>query len=162
MGLQIEQGIQYQGEDWWKWWVWLDGTDDKLASVLELTYILHPGFPNPVRTIRNRETRFRLETAGWGTFTVYAKVLHNDDTASELQHELLYDDGKKRGYPAKRSRVLSFVIDGYRKVSVSDKVVFRLADCFRGGRDSGAIPGRAADHASSVISLRGRLTHGRM
>jgi transcription initiation factor IIF auxiliary subunit len=96
MGLRIEQGFQYQGEDWWKWWIWLDGTQEELASVQEVTYVLHPSFPNPVRTIRNRETKFRLETAGWGTFTIYARVLHADDTVSNMEHELvlLYDDGK--------------------------------------------------------------------
>jgi transcription initiation factor IIF auxiliary subunit len=95
MGLEIEQDFQYQGEDWWRWWVWLEGSDEDLDAVQEVTYILHPTFPNPVRTIRSREDKFRLETSGWGTFTIYAKVLHKDGEVSDLQHDLIlrYGDG---------------------------------------------------------------------
>ncbi len=95
MGLEINQGFQYQGEDWWRWWVWLEGADDELDLVQEVTYILHPTFVNPVRTKRSREDKFRLETAGWGTFTIYAKVLHKSGEVSDLQHDLVlrYEDG---------------------------------------------------------------------
>lgn len=93
--MRIEQGFNYKGEDYWKWWVWLEGPDEELDAVREVTYILHHTFPKPTRKINDRGSKFRLETAGWGVFTIHAKVLKKDGTEEHLTHdlELLYPDG---------------------------------------------------------------------
>jgi transcription initiation factor IIF auxiliary subunit len=88
LALRISQESTYEGPDYWKWAVWLDGAQSDLDSVDHVVYTLHPTFPNPVRTVSNRSTAFRLETAGWGTFTLYAKVAFVDGTFEHLEHEL--------------------------------------------------------------------------
>lgn len=96
MDLTIRQSADYQGNDWWDWSVWIDGPADLLDRIQYVEYTLHPSFPQPVRRIRNRATQFRLDTAGWGTFTIYARVVFNDGEDVRLEHELnlYYPDGR--------------------------------------------------------------------
>lgn len=95
MSLRIAQGSDYEAKDWWRWWVWIEGPAAELDAIESVTYTLHPTFANPVRRLTDRATRFRLETAGWGTFTIYARVDRKDGTQLKLTHdlELLYPDG---------------------------------------------------------------------
>jgi transcription initiation factor IIF auxiliary subunit len=89
MALQIAQDSEYAGNDFWRWSIWLAGPDAELDAVHCVVYTLHSSFPNPVRTVTDRQTRFRLETAGWGTFTIYARVVGKEDgTEQHLEHEL--------------------------------------------------------------------------
>jgi transcription initiation factor IIF auxiliary subunit len=96
MSLSIEQSQEYLGSDRWRWSVWLDGTREEIDSVDHVTYILHPTFHNPVRRITDRTTNFRLDTSGWGGFTIYAKVKFAEGNETTLKHDLvlLYPDGK--------------------------------------------------------------------
>lgn len=95
MTLRIEQGFKYQGEDWWRWWIWLEGSEVELDQVDHVVYMLHPTFPSPVRTIKERSTQFRLETAGWGVFLIRAKVMLKQGKEVSLSHQLVleYPDG---------------------------------------------------------------------
>lgn len=88
MGLTIAQSSEYDGDDYWRWSVWLDGPAAELDEVDHVVYTLHPTFPSPVRTETDRATSFRLTTAGWGTFTVYAKIVGKDGREQHLEHEL--------------------------------------------------------------------------
>jgi transcription initiation factor IIF auxiliary subunit len=88
MALTITQHYKYIGDDFWKWDICLDGGDAELDAVDHVVYTLHPTFPKPVRTVDDRSTKFRLETAGWGTFTIYAKVVMKDGEEQHLEHEL--------------------------------------------------------------------------
>lgn len=96
VALSIQQSEKYLGGGRWKWSVWLDGIPAELDSVDHVTYILHPTFHDPVRRIADRATNFRLDTSGWGTFTVYANVAHRDGSETALSHDLVlhYPDGK--------------------------------------------------------------------
>ncbi len=49
---------------------------------------------DPVRTVKSRNTKFKLETSGWGGFIVYARLVLNNGEEIKLQHELKleYDD----------------------------------------------------------------------
>lgn len=95
MPLSIRQDSAYAGGDRWRWSVWLEGPPEELNSIDHVTYILHPTFHEPVREIRDRSTKFRLDTSGWGTFTIHAKVAYNDNREASLQHDLVlvYPDG---------------------------------------------------------------------
>ena len=90
MPLKIAQDYKYVGDDYWKWWVWIEGPTSELDQVESVTYNLHPTFPNPVRTVNSREDKFRLKTAGWGTFTLYANVLRKGGSTERLKHQLEY------------------------------------------------------------------------
>ena len=95
MALSIQQGQKYLGHDRWEWSLWLQGTTEELDSVDHVLYILDPTFHNPVRLVSDRTTNFRLETSGWGTFTIHAKAVHRDGRETPLNHDLVlqYPDG---------------------------------------------------------------------
>lgn len=95
MTLKIKQDFAYRGNDYWDWAVWLDGTNDELSEVARVTYTLHRTFPNPVRTITDRSTGFRLETSGWGVFRVHVQVEIKDGSTRRMHHDLVleYPDG---------------------------------------------------------------------
>ncbi len=86
--LKIRQDQQYVSDDWWKWSIWVDGPQPDLDEIEKVVYLLHSTFPNPVRTVTDRDSNFRLETAGWGTFTIRAKVHFKDGRTESLAHEL--------------------------------------------------------------------------
>lgn len=95
MSLLIRQEFKYQGDDWWRWSVWIDGPPEALDRVDHVVYTLHPTFPDPVRTIDDRTSSFRLSAIGWGTFKIRARVQFKDQSVAKLSHdlELLYPDG---------------------------------------------------------------------
>jgi transcription initiation factor IIF auxiliary subunit len=94
---KIEQGFKYQGEDWWKWWVWIEAEPGLLDKIDYVLYTLHFSFNDPVRKMYNRNAKFRLDTEGWGVFTIYARLYMKDGTEIPLEHELVleYPDGKE-------------------------------------------------------------------
>lgn len=98
MALRIEQGFKYQGEDYWDWWIWIEGSQDELDQIAHVIYILHPTFPNPVREVKDRSTKFRLKTAGWGVFRIRATVKHKNGKETLLTHDLTLE------YPSQAPR----------------------------------------------------------
>jgi transcription initiation factor IIF auxiliary subunit len=95
MALEIKQGFEYRSNDWWEWWIWLDGPDSEIKQVEKVVYTLHHTFPNPVRTVTSQGDNFKLKTAGWGVFRIYATVCRKDGTTLKLYHDLVlqYPDG---------------------------------------------------------------------
>ena len=86
--MEIKQDSQYVDEDWWQWSVQLKDSRPELDKVKYVEYSLHPTFPQPVRRISNRDSNFKLETAGWGEFPIDAKVVYKDGSEIKLKHEL--------------------------------------------------------------------------
>jgi transcription initiation factor IIF auxiliary subunit len=101
MALHVEQSERYEGDGlkdhWWSWAVWVEGPESELDGIEYVEYTLHPTFPKPVRRIRDRATKFRLETGGWGVFTIYAKAVRKDGSVVPLEHELTlrFPDGRR-------------------------------------------------------------------
>jgi TRPM family ion channel/pYEATS domain-containing protein involved in immunity len=96
MPLRIEQGFEYKGHDYWRWWISIDGPDAELDSIGKVVYKLDPSFPDPVRSVTDRATRFQLTEMGWGAFVIYADVFDQSGTLiNKLEHplELRYPDG---------------------------------------------------------------------
>jgi transcription initiation factor IIF auxiliary subunit len=89
MRLTIAQSSKYQGNDYWKWSVWLEGPSEMLDRVDKVTYYLHRTFPNPVRIVETRRTKFRLNAAGWGGFSLVAKITDKDGCETRLEHEVV-------------------------------------------------------------------------
>src|SRR5262245_34134087 len=96
MNFRVAQDQFYEGDDWWPWSVWIEGDPQDLDAVQEVTYRLHPTFPNPLRTVRTRENKFKLESAGWGGFPILAKIVLKDGQTLKMTHSLTlsYPDGK--------------------------------------------------------------------
>ena len=95
MALKIQQDFEYRGNDWWKWWIWIDGPPEELDAIDHVVYTLHRTFPNPIRKTNDRPSGFRLETSGWGVFRIYATLVSKDGRETELCHDLRleYPDG---------------------------------------------------------------------
>ncbi len=96
MIMKIAQDFEYQGEDWWEWSVWIEGPEEELNEIGYIEYTLHQTYPKPVRKVSNRATNFRLQSAGWGCFTIYAKLFFKDGKTENLEHQLklYYPDGR--------------------------------------------------------------------
>ena len=95
--MRIKQDSKMIDDDWWEWSVELDAPDEQLDKVKFVEYTLHETFPDPIRRITDRRTNFRLKTAGWGVFMIYAKVMFEDQTHIRLHHflELIDKEGKR-------------------------------------------------------------------
>ena len=79
------------GHGWWDWTVFLDGD---ISNVDHVEYVLHPTFPDPIKTVTTPGNRFAFRTSGWGTFEVQAHVYKKDGSMTELAHLLEFGDGQ--------------------------------------------------------------------
>jgi transcription initiation factor IIF auxiliary subunit len=86
--LSIDQSFNYKGDNYWDWAVWIKGSETNLDKIKCVTYQLHNTFLKPVREIEDRSTNFKLKTAGWGSFTIYAMLTFKDDTVKHIKHNL--------------------------------------------------------------------------
>lgn len=89
-GLRLQCRSTPLRSQWWKWAVWLEGSPDALDHVRSVRYALHPTFPNPVQTVTDRSSKFRLEATGWGEFAIGATVTMDDDTEIPLERWLSF------------------------------------------------------------------------
>jgi transcription initiation factor IIF auxiliary subunit len=96
MPLKIKQDFEYKGDDWWEWELWIEAPKAELDQIDRVVYRLHPTFPEPVRTVKDRGTKFKLVTGGWGMFQIKADVFLKSGKSMPLQHDLVlkYPDGK--------------------------------------------------------------------
>ena len=90
MNLTVVQTQKYEGNQWWQWSLWIQGSDRDLDRIESVTYTLHPTFPQPIRTVTNRESKFQLQCAGWGVFAIPIEVHLKSGETIELQHELQF------------------------------------------------------------------------
>lgn len=75
-------------EDWWDWEIHLEESEEKLDEIEYVEYTLHDTFPNPIRRIYDRSSGFKLETNGWGIFTVYIRIHFKDERRQDEFDEL--------------------------------------------------------------------------
>ncbi len=88
--LRLRNSWKYIGKDRWDWSVFLEDDDSgDIEKVKSVTYILHPTFFNPRRTIENKEDKFQLKTNGWGVFWIKAFVNTIEDEKIKLDHFLV-------------------------------------------------------------------------
>jgi TIR domain/prokaryotic YEATS domain len=80
---------------YYKWKVFMDEPADKLALVKSVEYRLHSSFTNPIRMVENRDTRFALQSEGWGEFIINITIYLNDGTVEHSKYPL--DLHKPRG-----------------------------------------------------------------
>lgn len=92
MTIQIKQQTVLKSKDWWEWSVWLDGESSELDAIDHVVYTLHPTFPNPVVRVSDRKTGFRLNSSGWGEFTIYLQINHKDGSSIKHEHYLELKD----------------------------------------------------------------------
>lgn len=88
---RIEQWSQYVGNDRWKWSCWIDAEPEPMSRISSVTWILHPTFSPSRITLKTRENQFRLDSSGWGTFTLRAKLDLTGGSSLELRRALKLD-----------------------------------------------------------------------
>lgn len=94
--LRLVNDSNYRGKRNWGWSVWLEGAAVDEGRVKSVTYHLHPTFSNPVHSVANEHTRFKLSGSGWGEFNIKAEVFLDDGQTISLDHWLQFDLEKKR------------------------------------------------------------------
>jgi hypothetical protein len=88
MSYRIAQDFEYVGKDYWRWSAWIEGDDAELNKVKEVVWILHPSFKRTRIATNDRNNKFRLRSAGWGTFQLKAEVLLADGDTLLLKRSL--------------------------------------------------------------------------
>jgi TIR domain/YEATS family len=90
--LQVRSSARRNGPARWDWAVWIEGPTEKLDEIDHVDYILHPTFPQPIRTVRERSTGFRLDSRGWGEFLIHVEIATKDGQILDLDHWLTFRD----------------------------------------------------------------------
>ena len=101
LDIQLHNSWEYQEDDWWDWSAFLVGRD--LDKVKFVEYILHPTFDNPVRIVRSRSSGFKMDTNGWGTFTLKAIAHLENDRQLLLTHEIVLRKRPPQGNTVKQA-----------------------------------------------------------
>jgi transcription initiation factor IIF auxiliary subunit len=86
----VAQSQKYEGGNWWRWSLWIEGSDDDLDRIESVTYRLHPTFPEPIRTVTDRASKFQLRCSGWGIFLIPIQVRLKDGKTMSLAHQLQF------------------------------------------------------------------------
>jgi len=92
MTIRICQSSEQVSEKHWKWSVWLDGPGDDLDKIKSVIYQLHSSFKNPLRETKDRDSGFRLDSAGWGQFMIYLTLFHHDGSSEKRHHWLRFGE----------------------------------------------------------------------
>lgn len=95
--IQLVQNDRYLGiqnnTPFWEWTLKLQGSVTDLVDVSQVTYHLHPSFPNPNRVVYGTSINgFAFTTTGWGTFSLKATVLFKDGSSLVLDKNLEFRD----------------------------------------------------------------------
>jgi TIR domain/YEATS family len=165
MSLGIQQEASYAGDGLWRWSVWLDGPDAELDGVESVEWVLHPTFPNPIVLVRQRQTRFRLDSSGWGAFEINAHVQTKAGTHQHLKHWLRLEEEPDRdsaAAPPAEERPAVFVSAGVRDAAweeaVRDALTRRDLVVLTASDLPGGVPAEAAisstlDKADMVVGI---------
>ncbi len=73
-------------EDWWSWKVWVEGRDEVLDQIQSVKYSLHPTFPNPIRVVEDRQSKFELSDRSWVEFAITAQVTTKTGETVSVEH----------------------------------------------------------------------------
>ncbi|HEY0378673.1 MAG TPA: pYEATS domain-containing protein [Pyrinomonadaceae bacterium] len=125
MKLSLKQEATYEGNEWWKWSVWVEGDTADLKRIKYVEYTLHPTFPEPVQRVENPSSKFRLDSSGWGEFTIRAQVVTKDGEKKNLRHhlELMYPSSEEtqgESAPSKEAAAEERQLTFFLSCNVSD------------------------------------------
>lgn len=87
---RVENSSTYVGGGRWDWSIFIVADAETLRRIECVEHTLHPTFPDPVRTVCTRASRFHLTARGWGTFTINIKVLYKDGAMQPISHPLQF------------------------------------------------------------------------
>lgn len=150
MNLEIQQKARYTDEDLWSWSVWLEGPESELDNIDFVLYTLHRSFPNPVRKIKDRASKYCLKEEGWLPFTIYVEISFKDGEIARLEHNLefkrqvepakhiLSERVKEKLSPSPKKKLLTIEGGGIRSL-ISIEILQKIENLLRaelgGGKD---------------------------
>lgn len=98
MSLVLRNSWNFKGSDWWEWEAFVDDLDTgELNAVEFVEYVLHPTFPNPIRRVYDRRSKFKLVTEGWGTFKLKAFAKLKDGKRIKLELDIQLKTNPRSG-----------------------------------------------------------------
>jgi transcription initiation factor IIF auxiliary subunit len=108
----------------WHWAVWLEDPSAELDQVARVVYELHPTFNEPVRSVDDRASGFRLGGTAWGEFMVHLTLEFRDGRTENRSHWLKLEQGA----PSKMAEALNLSTKGavptvYLSASLADSVL---------------------------------------
>ena len=124
MTIKVKQSATPAGSDWWKWAVWIEGDDEELRAIDSVKYTLHPTFPNPVRVVKSRGKKFRLESGGWGEFDIHVELCYKDGRVSKRKHWLRLEEGAGGHIKAKVKKQVKKILPGAEEAGGERRAVF--------------------------------------
>jgi transcription initiation factor IIF auxiliary subunit len=86
------------GDNFYDWCIFVDEDSTIINSIKSVEYTLHPTFPDPVRVIEDKSSRFALYGAGWGMFVIKIRITYEDGSTSLTSYLLQL---KKDNWPKK-------------------------------------------------------------
>ena len=90
MNFAVAQSQKYEGDQWWKWSLWIEGSEEDLDEIRSVTYTLHPTFPETISTVTDRASKFQLRCSGWGIFLIPVEVRLKNGKSVRLAHQLQF------------------------------------------------------------------------
>jgi transcription initiation factor IIF auxiliary subunit len=75
-------------DDWYDWCIFVDENFDVINSIKSVEYILHSTFPDPIRSIESKHSKFALFSSGWGEFLVKIRVHYENGSLSTISYYL--------------------------------------------------------------------------
>ena len=75
-------------DDWYEWCVFVDENSDVINSIKSIEYTLHPSFPDPVRSIEDKSSKFALFSSGWGGFSIKVRINYESGSSSTTSYFL--------------------------------------------------------------------------
>ena len=162
MTLSIHQTASYVGERW-DWSVWIDGPDVELDQVECVEWVLHPTFPDPIVLVKQRQSKFRLNSSGWEEFKIKAHVTAKDGSQQYLKHWLrLPESGGESAESAPDQKSAVFISASVADTGWEDAVHEALArrgfDVLTASDLPAGVPAEAAinstlDEATTVVAI---------
>ena len=97
--------------EWFEWTIRMAKPED-LSEVRKVVYYLHRSFPNPIRTIVNRDSRFALTSIGTGDFILLITVHMEDGTEVYTEYCLDSEKDKFRNHKNKSDKsIMTYIQD---------------------------------------------------
>ena len=95
--MKLKNKYKKIGDEYYSWEVLLDGTQNELNNIKNVTYKLHESFPNQMMVSSNASNKFLRKTSGWGEFLIRADIeMKNGKTKhGELWLDLGFPNTKK-------------------------------------------------------------------
>jgi len=74
--------------DYYDWEVFVDEDEEVVKKVDHIIYFLHKTFPNPIRTVTDKENKFSLKSRGWGEFEIGIQIFFTDGQSTQETYRL--------------------------------------------------------------------------